>query len=58
MIRDAPNFSGWTDNPEESDDEECVFVQEPDSALCEVDVNPVQLHELEVIRVGAEEDIH
>ena len=57
VIGDTPNFSGWTDEPEKSDEDESVFVHEPDSALCQVDIKPVQLQELEVVWVGAEEDI-
>ena len=57
MIGDTSNFSRWTDEPEKSDEDESVFVHEPNSALCQVDIKPVQLQELEVVWVGAEEDI-
>ena len=47
-------FSGWPDEPEE---DESVLFRKSDTDICEVDINPVQLHELKVIWAGLEEGI-
>ena len=48
------NFSGWPDEP---DEDESVLFRKSDTDICEVDINPVQLHELKVIWAGLEEGI-